>query len=203
MSQLLRSAAAALACSALTGCFGLLDPYGGSSPSPSSYSSYNYNYSSDGGYGAPTSGQDPASPPPSLPLESCVALEVESKNQLSADVLGTWQDWNGGSMKLTTFTEDGKVTVSAFPSDTSGLPDETQAPVIELSGTWVVSEGKLAIKWENGKKELNDTFIESYPGCTMLEITLGDGETSQLPNPSQLERVSCPTPAAPQTGLVH
>jgi hypothetical protein len=202
MSQLLRSAAAALACSALTGCFGFLDPYGGSSSSSSS-SSYNYNYNADGGYDPPSSTQGGASPAPSLPLESCVALEVESKDQLSADVLGTWQDWNGGSMKLTTFTEDGKVTVSAFPSDAAGLPDETLAPVVELSGTWVVSDGKLAIKWENGKKEVDDTFIESYPGCTMLEITLGDSETSQLPNPSQLERVSCPMPPAPQTGLVH
>ena len=198
MSQILRSAAAVLAATlALSGCFGPNDPY---PPGATPGTSYNNSNDSNSNYAAPPPATDPTTP--SLTLEKCGALEVASRGQLSLDVVGTWQDWNGGSMKLVTFAEDGTVSVSAYPADAAGLPDEQQAPVVELKGTWAVTDTTLSIRWENGIKEGNDALVDTYPGCTMLELTVPKEGTSQLPNPSQLERVTCPTPVV-QVGVVQ
>ena len=121
-------------------------------------------------------------------IRTCASLQVESSGALSTDVVGTWQDWAGGTDKVTEFNSDGTVTLSVM---TAG-PDATAVMMRrEAGGKWATRENRLDITWDDGTVESMPTLFETIPGCTMLLLRLPDNTSSRLSAASELERVSC------------
>lgn len=127
-------------------------------------------------------------------IRTCASLQVESSGDLGTDVVGTWQDWAGGTDKVTQFNSDGTVTLSVM---TAGADASVVTMRVEASGKWATHENRLDISWDDGTSESMPALFETIPGCTMLLLRIPDNSTSRLSVASELERVSCAQSVVP------